>query len=349
MQCSWIHSILIGFLLVSSEISAQEIRFSQYLATPAYINPAGVGATLNPVLRINSRLQQFGTVSFRTGYASLALPIFLTDAKELPTGGFGLSVLQDIAGESNEWRTTMVQLSAAYNIYLNRQGTQWLSLGLQTGYRQIRVDYSQLHWPSQLRYNGFSGNRFPLESAENQVNAVSVNSGVFWSYDPTRNPLAEAKPLRLYAGFSVQNINEPAFDYFSTSEDALRLGYSALAGAEFWLNQQWTLSPNALNLWYGEWFAFQAGTLVTYHTQYSTPTNPIPSALRLTAGTWYRDEGALVFLVGMGGRKWQAALSYDANLATSRRGIANQYAMELSLQYQWFRSNAPKSQSTPLY
>ncbi|MEM9831350.1 MAG: PorP/SprF family type IX secretion system membrane protein [Bacteroidota bacterium] len=349
MRCSWCYSVLIGLLLVSVVASAQEIRFSQYLATPAYINPAAVGATSNPVLRVNSRLQQFGVVSFRTGYASLALPIFLTDANELPTGGFSLGVLQDVAGESNEWRTTVVQLSTAYNIYLNRQGTQWLSLGLQAGYRQIRVDYSQLNWPSQLRYNGFSGNRFPFENAENQLDAISINSGLFWSYDPSLNPLAEAKPLRLYAGLAAQNINEPAFDFFSTSQNALGLSYAALAGAEFWLNKQWTLSPGVWSLWYEEWFTFQTGTSLTYHTQYSTPTNPVPPALRLTAGAWYRDEGALIFLVGMGGSKWQAALSYDANLATTRRGIANQYALELSLQYQWFRNSAPKSQSTPLY
>ncbi|WKN42503.1 PorP/SprF family type IX secretion system membrane protein [Tunicatimonas pelagia] len=343
------HIVLIGLLFFASDGLTQEIRFSQYQAAPAYINPASVGTTLHPVLRVNSRIQRFGVVAFRTGYASLSLPISLSSTKELPIGGVGLNVLQDVAGESSEFRTTIAQLSAAYNIYLNRRGTQWLSLGLQAGYRQVRVDYSQLNWPSQLRYNGFSGTGLPIENAENQLGALSINSGLFWSYDATRNPLSEAPPVRLYAGFSLQNINEPTYNFLSASQSSLNLGYSALGGAEFWINDRWTLAPDGLVLWYEQWFAYQAGTSATYHTQYSTPSNPVPSPLRLTAGTWYRDESSLVFLVGMGGRKWQAALSYDANLATTRRGVSNQYALELSLRYQWFGNNALKSQSTPLY
>ncbi len=349
MQYCRNHIVLIGLSLFAISGFAQEIRFSQYQNAPAYINPASVGAIPHPVLRITSRIQQFGVVSFLTGHASLSLPVFLTSSREMPTGGFGLNVLQDVAGENSEFRTTIAQLSAAYNIYLNRQGTQWLSLGLQAGYRQIRVDYSQLYWPSQLRYNGFSGTSLPLENTENQLGALSINSGLFWSYDATRNSLSEASPIRLYAGFSLQNINEPTYNFFSASQNALDMGYSALMGGEFWMNDRWTLAPDVLTLWYEQWFTYQAGASVTYHTQYSTPSNPVPSAIQLTAGTWYRDESSLVFLLGMGGRKWQAALSYDANLATARRGVSNQYALELSLQYQWFSNNAPKSQSTPLY
>ena len=342
------YSILIGFLVIPVMLKGQEIRFSQYQSTPTYINPAQVGGVLNPEFRIHSRLQQFGVVSFRTGLASLALPIYLTSSKELSTGGIGLNVLQDVAGESGEFNTTIVQLSTAYNVYLNRYGTQWLSLGLQTGYRLIRVDYSNLQWSSQLRYNGFSSNNLPYVSAERQLNALSVNAGVFWSYDAERNVLADASPLQLYAGFSLQNINEPVYNYFSASEETLEMGYNALLGGKFWLNSQWTLAPDMLALWYGSWFTYQVGALVTYHTDYSTPTNPIPSALRLSVGTWYR-ENALVILVGMGGQKWEAALSYDANVASARRGINNQYALELSLCYQWLSRKAPKSQSTPLY
>jgi len=344
-----IYVILIGIGFLPFGAQAQEIRFSQYQAAPAYINPASLGATLYPTLRINSRIQQFGVVSFRTGYASLSLPIFLNSSNELPTAGLGVSVLQDVAGESSEFRTTLAQLSAAYTIYLNRKGTQWISFGLQAGYRQVSVDFSQLQWPSQLRYNGFSSARIPAENVRNQAGVLSINSGLFWSYDASRNPFSEAPPVRLYAGFSLQNINEPTYNFFSTSQNALNLGYSAFVGAEFWLNDRWTLAPDALVLWYEPWLAYQAGTSITYHAQYSTPSNPVPSAIRFTAGTWYRDESSLVFLLGMGGQKWQAALSYDANLGAARRGIANQYVLELSLQYRWMSKKTPKSQSTPLY
>jgi type IX secretion system PorP/SprF family membrane protein len=340
--------ILIGGILLSQLSSAQDIRFSQYQSAPLILNPASAGAISNPIIRFQSRLQQFGPVAYRTGYASIALPVYLT-SREAPGGGIGLNFLQDVAGQAQEYRTTQAQLAAAYNIYLDRYATHWISLGLQTGYRQIRVDFSQLNWPSQLRYNGFTGGSIPYENYPDQINTLGINAGFLWNYDPTRNPLSQARPLRFYAGMGLSNLNEPDLGFVTQDNNVLSMGYTVLAGGEFLVSERLSLAPDFLASWQNPFFTFQAGTYLTYHTQLSTPSNPVPSDFKLFAGTWYRKEKSLIFLVGIGGRKWQTALSYDAHLSVERRGVPNQYAMELSILYQWFPKNTPKTQSTPLF
>ena len=337
-----------GGILLSHVANTQDIRFSQYQSAPLYVNPASAGAIANPILRFQSRLQQFGPVAYRTGYASIALPVYLS-SRDAPTGGVGLNFLQDVAGQSQEYRTTIAQLAAAYNIILDRYATHWISLGLQTGYRQTRVDFGQLNWPSQLRYNGFTGGSIPFENYQNQINRLGINTGFLWCYDQTRNPLSQATPMRLYAGLALSNINEPELGLVAQSDNTLQMGYTIQAGGEFLVSDRLSVSPDFLATWQNPFFTFQAGSYLTYHTQVSTPSNPVPSDFKLLAGTWYREEQSLVFLVGLGGRKWQTALSYDANLSSARRGVPNQYALELSVLYQWFPKNTPKTQSTPLF
>jgi len=337
-----------GGILFSHLSYAQEIRFSQYQSAPLYVNPAAAGGISNPIIRFQSRLQQFGPVAYRTGYASISLPLYLSN-RDAPSGGIGLNFLQDVAGQAQEYRTTEAQLAAAYNIILNRYATHWISLGLQTGYRQTRVDFSQLNWPSQLRYNGFTGGSIPYENFADQINTLGINAGFLWCYDPTRNPLSQATPMRLFAGLALSNLNEPELGVVSQSNNVLSMGYTLQAGAEFLVSERLSLAPDFLATWQQPFFTFQAGSYLTYHTQLSTPSNPIPSDFKLLAGTWYRQENSLVFLVGLGGRKWQTALSYDAHLSADRRGIPNQYAFELSILYQWFPKNTPKTQSTPLF
>lgn len=344
-------AITVSMVVISINCSpsyAQEIRFSQYQATPLYVNPAFASALPNPSLRFHSRLQNVGVVNFRTGYASLNLPIFLTQS-ESPTGGVGINFLQDVAGENSEYRTTLAQLAATYNIYLDRYATQWISLGLQTGFRQTRIDFSQLQWPSQLRYNGFTGTSIPYENYPDQLNILGINAGLMWFYDPVRNPLSEVNPLRLHAGFSVSNLNKPAFGLAASSDNSLDMDYSVQAGAEFPVGKRMTISPSLMAYWQYPFFTYQLGSSLTYHTQYSTPSNPIPSEFRLMVGSWYRAESTLVFLLGLGGKKWQTAFSYDINISSEQRDIPNQYAVELSFIYQWFPKNAPKNQSTPLF
>nr|WKN36509.1 PorP/SprF family type IX secretion system membrane protein [Tunicatimonas sp. TK19036] len=353
MHATKLHITLIG-LLVSNMVcwhqaQGQKIRFSQYQAAPIYVNPAMTGASSNPVIHLNSRFQQFGAVAYRTGVASIALPLFLSEREELSSGGIAASFLQDVAGQSGEYRTSCAQLSAAYNVYLNRYGTQWFSLGIQTGYQQTSVNFSALQWPSQLRYNGFTSGTNPSEAYNNQLGFFGIDAGILWMYDPTTNPLQDSPPFRLFAGFSVNHLNEPSLRWISSSDNALARGYCAQTGGTFTLSHRLFLSPDVLAMWQDQFFTYQVGSMFTYQTQYSTPTNPVPSDLKLMAGTWYREDAAMVFLIGLGGRKWQAAISYDANTSSDRRGLSNQYAMEVSLQYQWFTNKSPKKQSTPLF
>ena len=338
-----------AILISTASVRGQEVRFSQYNAAPVQLNPASPGTVANATVGLNYRLQQLGIISYKTGYFSAMKPIYADQDQyeALPVGGIGLGILSDLAGEQNELQTYQFDLAGAYNLRLNRAQTHYVSLGVQASYQQTNVDYGALTWASQITYRGFENPPPPVGTYTTRVGAFRFNTGLIWSYDPMRNAWKEIRRYRLHVGLAVSNLNEPDYSFLRDGSQRLPRIYKAHGGAQVYINHRLSVSPGFFVIAQESLVQYAGGAVVGVHPLLNSPSEP--SDFRLLAGAWYRHHDAIVLLVGASNRRFDAALSYDANASPERVNIPRQHTLELSLAYRFLNKRTPQVHPTPLF
>lgn len=341
-----------GFSLLFFLHSAvgQAPRFSQYEAVPMMLNPALAGAAPDITLNANYRAQRLGQVKYQTGYFSAILPLYQQGQEPTQVGGLALSAGNDMAGELGEVKTVEARFTGAYNVLLTKYNTHLLTFGIQGGYKQTRVDFGLLQWPSQMTYDGFDPSKHvPLDQYEQRFGNFKVAAGAFWMYEPGNNPYKNNSGFKLYAGFSADNMNRPSRSLVQGSTSQVPLLYKIHGGSEHYINDQLSIAPSFFVISQHGHVQYSLGTLFNLFQEVNSASNPQWTQLMLQFGAWYRLSDAAVFLVGMGNRTFNAALSYDVSMSTERTAINNQQAFELSLAYRFLRKNEPVKISTPLF
>ena len=101
------------------------------------------------------------TIPYTTSQVSIIYPLFTHSGKgfsDVHKGGFGVSFYNDKAGDGN-LKTLGVSLSGAYTMHLGSEfGHNILIFGLQGGFYQKQLDFTNLEWGNQynpytVRYN----------------------------------------------------------------------------------------------------------------------------------------------------------------------------------------------------
>lgn len=137
--------IILGALLLSSSLAAQDIHNSLFNMSPLSLNPALTGA-FEGTARIGGiyRAQDFGITEVR-GYYS---PSFYIDApviqgfRKQDWIGAGFMVYSDNAG-TTRLRTNISGLSGSYHFAVDKDRKTMLTLGVQWGSVSRRFDASQ--------------------------------------------------------------------------------------------------------------------------------------------------------------------------------------------------------------
>src|SRR4026207_1614254 len=187
-------------------VFAQSPVFSQYYASSLYLNPALSGLEKDIFFGMNYRSQWSNAgLPFNTFQFSFIKPVVKPGIHVKHLGGFGASFLNDVAGPNKEFTTQSLMVSGAYNFHLTRFGNNILSIGLQAGASQQRVNYDKLQWSTMyspaVGYDPGLGGESALNS---QVFSPVVNAGLMWFYT-TRGKLMKSS-ASLFTGLAVYNI-----------------------------------------------------------------------------------------------------------------------------------------------
>ena len=148
---SFIIAILLEAIIPFQVALGQSPVFSQYYATSLYLNPALAGLEKDIYMGMNYRAQWSNAgLPFNTFQFSFIKPLLKPGAHVKHLGGFGATFLNDVAGPNKEFKTQSVMVSGAYNFHLTSYGNNILSVGLQAGALQQRVNYSNLQGPASI-------------------------------------------------------------------------------------------------------------------------------------------------------------------------------------------------------
>lgn len=313
---------VVAGVLLTLNVCAQDIQFSQYYQAPLYLNPGFTGITPQQRVVLNHRVQWPSLPQAFATYA-ISYDIFVDELKS----GFGILATTDKMGSAG-WRTTTLGILYSYKVRITENLV--FSPGLYFGYGNNGIDRSKLRLGDGLEYQR-NGEYYSIDDAQNKLSNQSY-------FDVGSGFLFYSKSLWLGAGFT--HMNQPNL---SVLGDVSRLPMKTTihGGARIDLTQSKFrsdagrasyLTPSFI--WRKQGASFSQMDLgINYHV------DPV------SVGVWYRGrpwestvintahQDALIINLGMYMKNFTIGYSYDftiSELQTSSGG-----AHEISLVYEF--------------
>jgi type IX secretion system PorP/SprF family membrane protein len=283
-------------------------------------------------------------VPFNTFQFSFIKPVVKPGAHVKHLGGFGASFLNDVAGPNNEFTTQSLMVSGAYNFHLTRYGNNILSIGVQTGASQQRVNYDKLQWSTMYSPTmGYDPSLGGESSLNNQVFSPVVNAGFMWMYT-TKGRLMK-RSTSVFNGLAVYNIIPPK-SFTGEKQGPEMILYKVHGGLSSLWTSKYEVSPNYLVQYQDGNFQVNVGTYISYY--FHPPHLHNSKSTKVMVGAWYRLQDAFILSAGFSNKSWNLGFSYDSNVSSLGRNFGYASAYELSLAYKIVVDKGFRRFSSPL-
>ncbi len=297
---------------------AQDPQFSQFYASPIYLNPAFTGNSIQSRAAVAYRNQWAGVPnsrSFRSYVASYDHNLHLLNS------GLGVLVVRDVAGNANLSSLTAA-VSYAYRVRLNKFWN-WKP-ALQFGFGQRSVDFSKLIFGDQL-VTGNNQSASAVNNTNQGVSYMDINAGmVFYSRS-------------FWFGMASHHLNRPNMSLLS-NRSKLPIKLSAHMGQKLPLKK--TIKGKVIssmmlmanykhqNLWdqldLGTYFIYDPFIFGAWYR--GIPLKPIP-------GIHVNNESVIVLL---GYKYYNVRFGYSYDVTISALGApVSGGAHELTLIWEW--------------
>ena len=286
---------------------AQDIHFSHIHASPLSLNPAMTGM-FDGNLRLISKFRgQWRTITadYRTFAASVDMK--LSSISRNTIIGLGAEFYSDIAGDL-DFTTQSNLFSISFMKSFDEDGTHMLSGGYQMGFTNRRFDPSLMETHEQETFAGLmDGTR---------TSYFDMAAGVLWYKQINRWQF-------YYLGASLYHLNNPNvtfWDEANSETNQLMRRYVFHGGANFFLNDWFTVMPNFVFMQQGPHQQLTFGSFFRYRN--STKENKTHIALSL--GGWLRaftlEKGvsadAFIFAIRADYANTTFTFTYDVNIST---------------------------------
>ncbi|MBP7821428.1 MAG: PorP/SprF family type IX secretion system membrane protein [Saprospiraceae bacterium] len=340
LSASCLLCFLIYSTFTSTSLSAQDIRFTQFYASPLTLNPAMTGL-MDGKFRVGAIYRdQWRSVleqPYTTFSAAFDVKFDLSlHKRNKDFVGVGLMFYNDKVN-SIDFITNQLALSGAYHKSLTQDNTQYLSLGIQAALSQRSLNYENIFFGDQ--FNGIDGYTRATDEILPQNNFGFSDYAVGLSYliSPKRN-------TSFMAAGSIHHFLKPQFSFYKRSDtevyanitdNRLNIKYSAQFSAQFPIAQQVSLLPRLLFAVQGNHTDVNVGSNIKFALSNTSSTS-------LQLGTWLRPAlngfnsvslDALVLLLGIEYQSLLIGMSYEANLRSLSQSRNTQGAFEISLTY----------------
>ncbi|MCM5527474.1 PorP/SprF family type IX secretion system membrane protein [Parasegetibacter sp. NRK P23] len=315
---------LILCILLAKDFYGQDPNFSQFFVSPLTLNPALTGK-FNGGYRIAGNYRnQWPTISnaFKTGTASIDLPILTNRISEIDRWGVGVLALTDKSG-NGILNNNYLSLSTAYHKGLDEDGYHQLGVGFQGTYAQSRLDGTKLNLGDELDANGTwtSPTQDPLNNVVFNKNYFDLAAGIFYNG-------ATSDWNNFYFGISMYHINKPK-ESFTDALFYLNPRVTVQAGGYFPLSETANLHLSAMHSNQASARNTVAGGAVEFllnQDEYAP--------VSMYAGAWLRLKDAVIPYVGLEiNNEWRFGLSYDVNTSSLKPASNTRGGIELSLIY----------------
>jgi len=311
-----IAAIILSALGIQQKAMAQsDPHFTQYYVYPSWLNPALTGAFDGAYRVAGIYRTQWGNIS--SPYSTQGVAADFTTNKNM---NFGLSVLNQTAGDGG-YRYTTAYVNMAYTgIRFGSMQTHRIAIGLQAGLIQRRFDPTKLtfgdQWNPATGYN--PGNPTSDILSSRTASSFDAGAGILY-FNGTPNRRAN-----LYAGFAMSHLTKPVDQFSSSKKETLPMRYTAHAGVKIKLSETASLTPNVLYLRQGTAEEKMVGAYVQLNIAANTDF--------MLGGNYRFDDAASPF-VGFTHKKMVLGVSYDINTSDLGKLVKGSNSFEISLSF----------------
>jgi len=315
------------FAVITGVSWAQDPIFSQFYASPLYLNPALAGSALSPRLTLIYRNQwpslQANYVTYGASYDQY-VPQF--------NSGVGVSFMSDRAGHG-ALVNSGVNLHYSYRLKLNRD--MFVNFGVTASFRQNKLDWNSLTWGDQYdptRGLVYITQETPPNSSSKGI--VDFSAGTVYSYKDI-----------FFGGIAVDHLTQPNNGFYDDKLSQLHMKVTVHAGAVFDLRDKKhrgeryhrvTISPNII---YQQQQNFKQINFGLYLNK-----NPF------VIGAWYRHDvtnaDAVILLLGFQHDNLKFGYSYDITISKLQNATGG--AHEISVGYTFDTGSKYRSRRTRL-
>ncbi|MCB0850951.1 MAG: type IX secretion system membrane protein PorP/SprF [Bacteroidetes bacterium] len=313
-------TLVLAFLFIALNASAQDPQYSQFYANQLMLNPAFTGSGIGPRIAMNYRAQWVKIPGYYKQFAfSYDQPVHFLGT----TQGLGINFNSDVAGEGNLTKLN-VNLNYAYQVEI--VDDHFLRFGLAGGIQQASIDFYKLRFPDQIDpRNGFVRPTSEPANISNAVIRPDVSAGIAYF-----NEYA-------WLGFTVNHITEPVEVFtqaIQNSVDAkLPRKYTVTGGVRIPLRdmrnrRELSITPVFLYKMQGEFFQIDGGLYV--------------NAEPMVFGLWYRHQDAMIGLIGVRQGPFRFGYSYDYTISDLTQRISGgSHEISVILEFEQYQKGKP--------
>jgi type IX secretion system PorP/SprF family membrane protein len=307
--------VLTAMIAVSSVKAQVDPHFTQYYVYPSWLNPALTGVFDGDYRVAGIYRTQWGNVSspYSTTGASL-------DVNTNRPVSFGLSLLDQKAGDGGYHYTTGYGSMAFSGLRFGVQGYQRISMDLQFGFIQRRFDPSKLSFGDQ--WNPITGYN-PGQQTQDVLSRTSASSfdagaGILY-YDAQ-----PGKKANLFGGFGIQHLTQPTDQFSENGEAKLPMRYTVHAGVRLALSDVLSITPNAIYVKQGT----ATEKVIGAYAQMKAAPN---TDFLLGANCRFND--AISPYVGFNYKDFVLGMSYDINTSDLGKVAKGTSSFEITLSF----------------
>jgi type IX secretion system PorP/SprF family membrane protein len=320
--------VLAVFAIIFVLSTAQDIQLSQYYNTAQFMNPAFVGSSHAFRSVINKRTQWPGLdAKYNTMFLSADYNLNKLNS------GFGGHMVVDRQG-SSVIRSSEAALQYATWVNINYEYS--LRVGLQLGYHNKRLDYSQLTTPSTYNPNSFSYsyiNPDDLDIDFKSTSFLDIGSGLLLYSD------------HFWFGYALYHVDKPSYSFMvEGAHSHVDFRHDFIGGYKFKTNigkkanlysNNFIITPTFLYKRQGKADQLDLGTYLNY--------------MSLMLGVWYRgipiknynnqdhraiiNNESIIFLLGTKFDYFTISYSYDFVISKLSRTSMGAHEINLIFVY----------------
>jgi len=341
-------TFFIIFMMLSL-VSAQDIHYTQFYASPLNLNPAAAGVFYGDYRFAANYRNQWSALANAYNTMSLSYDMKLFK-RQLDGNYIGVGVLlnEDKAGDA-KYQTFQANIALSFNKTLNADQNHFISVGGQYGYAQRSVSFSNMTWDNNWDGNEYNPN-FIGSSGYETINQSfwfsDLSAGIMWHYNPSQM-------TKYTLGFGMLHINEPNINFITTgnSQDVLYRRYVIHTTDFFAMGEAANLYlvPSVMYTWQGPAKELDFGSFLMYIMTDRSRYTKFRGEIDLSFGLFLRAKDAIMPAVRVGIRNLAIGLSYDINTSKLNEATGGSGGFEFSLIYanritkSHFRRGAPKA------